>query len=93
MCLFKSPRVTYFSSEMVGAGHPDATMDMIAESIVDYCIDNAKNPRVAVDGLFKNTTINLAGEITSNIKIPFRKICQDVLKDIGYTPRKSPLIN
>ena len=92
--LKKVDEVTYRTSEHVSPGHPDKVMDSIAEAVVDYAIDNSKcAPRVAVDGVFKNNKIILAGEITTDIRIPFSKIAKGVLQEIGYTPEVSPESN
>lgn len=89
----KESRYSYFTSEMVSPGHPDKVMDTIAESVVDYVLEHEKHPRIAVDGVCKNNWITLVGEISTNVKIPFRKIVTDSLKCIGYTADKSPLFN
>jgi len=84
---------TYFTSEHVSPGHPDKICDTIAEAIVDYQIDNNNYSRTAVDGVIKNNTLVLVGELTSEIKPDFTTIARRTLHEIGYNPSRSPLFN
>lgn len=84
---------TIFTSEHVSPGHPDKICDSIAEAIVDYHIQNSVKSRVAVDGLIKNRTLVLAGEITSDAKPDYQILARHVIKEIGYTEDISPDCN
>ena len=84
---------TYFSSEMVSPGHPDKVMDSIAEAIVEAHLSHDNYARVAVDGVCKNNTVVLAGEISSRALINPLAITKKVIADIGYTFVKSPDFN
>lgn len=75
----------FFTSEHVSPGHPDKVMDTIAESIVDFQLEQGyKKPRTAIDGVIKNCGVVLAGECTEPSKIPATDIVKKVLDDIGY---------
>lgn len=84
---------TYFTSEHVSPGHPDKICDTIAEAVVDYQIDNNDYSRTAVDGVIKNNTILLVGELTSTQKPDFIALSRKAIQEIGYTPSRSPLFN
>lgn len=85
-------KFSYFTSEHVSPGHPDKIMDAIAESIVDYQLEQGyKKPRVAVDGVVKDNTIVIAGECTNPKDIPLKKIIREVLTDIGYSSDINPM--
>jgi S-adenosylmethionine synthetase len=54
-----------FTSEAVGKGHPDKICDQIADLILDKCLKQDKNSRVACEVLATNHLIVVAGEITT----------------------------
>ena len=55
----------YFSSESVGEGHADKVADYISDSILDACLSQDANSRVACETLVKGDCVFLAGEITN----------------------------
>ena len=74
-----------FTSEAVSIGHPDHVCDMISDSILDACLAQDKNARVACETMAKDEFVILAGEITTNAKINVEEIAKKVIKEIGYT--------
>ena len=50
-----------FSSESVGEGHPDKVADYISDSILDACLKQDVNSRVACETLVKSNTVTIAG--------------------------------
>ncbi len=66
-------------------GHPDKVCDQISDAILDACLRQDKNSRVAVECAIKNNEVWLFGEITTNAVINCSLIAKRVLKDIGYT--------
>ncbi len=77
-----------FTSESVTEGHPDKICDQISDAILDECLRQDKNSRVAIETLAKSNLIVLAGEITTNAEIDFENIVRSVLRDIGYTKQE-----
>ena len=73
-----------FTSESVTQGHPDKVCDLISDTILDECIKQDENSRVAVETFASKDLIVIAGQITTNAKIDIEKIARDVLKEIGY---------
>lgn len=73
------------TSEAVFKGHPDKICDQISDAILDECLRQDKNSRVAIETLIKNNLIVLAGEITTNAKIDYAKVVFSLLRDLGYT--------
>ncbi len=73
-----------FTSESVTKGHPDKLCDLISDTILDECITQDKNSRVAIETLASAGQITIAGQITSSAIINIEKIARNVLKDIGY---------
>ena len=73
-----------FTSESVGAGHPDKMADQLSDAILDAVLREDKNPRVACEVLVKSGTVVLAGEIRSQAKIDYKHIVRETVLDIGY---------
>ena len=74
----------YFTSESVTEGHPDKVCDLISDSILDECLKQDKNSRVAIETFASKDLITIAGQLTTNASINVEKIARDVLKEIGY---------
>lgn len=72
------------TSECVFRGHPDKIADQISDCILDECLAQDKNSRVAVETLIKNNLIVLAGEVTTNANVSYKNVALSVLKDLGY---------
>ena len=79
---------TLFTSESVTEGHPDKVCDQISDAILDACLSQDANSRVAAESLAKSSLVVVAGEITTTAKIDVRLIAKNVLKQIGYTHPK-----
>ena len=79
-----------FTSESVSEGHPDKVCDYISDSVLDACLTQDKNSRVACETLCKSDTVVLAGEITTNAKLDFDRIVRQAVKEIGYTDTAEP---
>ena len=73
-----------FTSESVTEGHPDKVCDLISDSILDECLKQDENSRVAIETFASKDLITIAGQITTNAKIDAENIARDVLKNIGY---------
>lgn len=74
-----------FTSEAVSIGHPDHVCDMISDSILDNCLREDKNARVACETMAKDDFIVLSGEISTTANINVEQIVKDTIKRIGYT--------
>lgn len=69
--------------EQVSAGHPDKICDQIADAIVTDCLKNDKNSRVAIECLFKNRCLVIAGELTSIHEPDYKALVQQVFDRIN----------
>ena len=74
-----------FTSEAVSIGHPDHVCDMISDSVLDSCLREDKNARVACETMAKDDFIVLSGEISTSANINVEQIVKDTIKKIGYT--------
>jgi S-adenosylmethionine synthetase len=74
-----------FTSESVGIGHPDKICDQISDAILDACLEQDPESRVAVETLVTTQLVIIAGEVTTNAKVDYEKIARKTIKKIGYT--------
>ena len=83
-------KISTFTSESVCTGHPDKICDSISDAILDESIRQDKFARVAIETLATFNKVIVAGEITANAKINYKKIIKKRIKDLGYT---NPVFN
>ena len=74
-----------FTSESVCAGHPDKVCDQISDSILDACLAQDPDSRVAIETLTKTGMVLVAGELTTKAYVNIPTIVRQTLKEIGYT--------
>ena len=79
------PRNFFFTSESVTEGHPDKMCDVISDTILDACLEQDPNSRVACETAVKTGFVLLAGEITTNAVIDAPSLVRKAVNDIGYT--------
>ena len=75
----------FYTAEAVTEGHPDKLCDQIAYAILDVCLKNDENSRVACEVLATKGNIIVAGEITSAYETDVFAVVRKVLPDIGYS--------
>ncbi len=80
--------IRYETAESVCMGHPDKLCDLIADSILDACLQADKAARVACEVMATKGKIIVAGEISCRGNIHIRSIVQQVLQKVGYEPWK-----
>ena len=74
-----------FTSEAVSEGHPDKVCDQIADAILDACLENDENARVACEVFATTDYVLIGGEITCKKLPDIEKVAREVIRDIGYT--------
>ena len=74
----------FLTSESVTEGHPDKVADLISDTILDECLKQDKNSRVAVETMLSGNKVFVAGEITSNAIIDIENIVRNTLEQVGY---------
>jgi S-adenosylmethionine synthetase len=73
-----------FSSESVTEGHPDKVCDTISDRILDACLTQDPQSRVACETLAKGNLVVIAGEITTNAKFDYLDEVRSAVRGIGY---------
>ncbi len=73
-----------FTSESVGAGHPDKICDQISDAVLDECLKQDPNSRVACEVMASNRLIVIGGELTTKAYVDITKTAWSILKELGY---------
>ncbi len=81
---FMSSPKYLFTSESVTEGHPDKMCDQISDAVLDACLEQDPNSRVACEVATKTGYAIVMGEITTNAFVNFDILVRNVIVDIGY---------
>ena len=73
-----------FTSECVITGHPDKVADRISDSILDACLAQDPDSRVACETLVTTNFCCISGEITTKAVVDYEAIARRVIREIGY---------
>jgi len=73
-----------FTSESVGEGHPDKLADQVSDAVLDACMRDDPNSRVACETFTTTGMILIGGEITTHTFVDFQEVARGVAKKIGY---------
>ncbi|MAU93761.1 MAG: methionine adenosyltransferase [Planctomycetes bacterium] len=74
-----------FTSESVSEGHPDKISDQLSDSILDACLSQDPNSRVAAECFVSNDLVLVGGEISTAAPLDIDTIVRNKLTQIGYT--------
>lgn len=75
----------FFTSESVSEGHPDKLCDQVSDAVLDACLTEDPNSRVACECFASTGMLLVGGEITTNTYVDIQELARGVIKDIGYT--------
>lgn len=75
----------FYTAEAVTEGYPDKVCDQIADAILDVCLKNDADSKVACEVLATKETVIVAGEITSAYEPDVFAVVEKVLSDVGYS--------
>lgn len=73
-----------FTSESVGEGHPDKICDQISDAILDACLAQDPDSRVAVETAAKTGMILVFGEVSTRAHVDYQAVIRRVIQEIGY---------
>ncbi|MBP5458759.1 MAG: methionine adenosyltransferase [Clostridia bacterium] len=72
------------TSEAVSLGHPDKLADRISDAVLDACLRQDPDSRVACETLCTVDKVVVAGEITTKAEIDIPGVARDVVRRTGY---------
>jgi len=72
------------TAESVTSGRPDKLADLIADSILDECLEQDANSRVACEVMLAHNKCFISGEITTKAEVDYEYIARSVMAQVGY---------
>ncbi|MDD5749577.1 MAG: methionine adenosyltransferase [Patescibacteria group bacterium] len=81
------------TAENVTYGHPDKVCDQISDAILDECLRQDPDSRVAVEALGGHGQLVIMGEVTTSAKFDAAQIAREVYKEIGYDEELEIFVN
>jgi S-adenosylmethionine synthetase len=76
---------SFFTSESVGEGHPDKLCDQVSDAILDACLKDDPQSRVACETFASTSLVLVGGEITTKTFVDIQNVVREVVREIGYT--------
>jgi len=73
-----------FTSESVGEGHPDKICDQVSDAVLDACLSQDPNAKVACETCTKTGMVLVCGEITAKANLDYQTIIRNTVRDIGW---------
>ena len=74
-----------FTSESVSEGHPDKLADQISDAVLDACLKDDPESRVACETFTTTGIVIVGGEITTDASLDIQQIARDTAAEVGYT--------
>ena len=74
-----------FTSECVTCGHPDKVADAISDAILDACLAQDPDSRVACETMVTTDFCLICGEITTKAQVDYPAVARQAIRKIGYT--------
>jgi len=81
---FMSSPKLMFTSESVTEGHPDKLCDQISDGVLDACLEQDPQSRVACETAAKTGFVMLLGEVTTRANLNYDAIARRAVLEIGY---------
>lgn len=79
-----SARRYLFTSESVSEGHPDKLADQVSDAVLDACLADDPESRVACETFTTTGLILVGGEITTHTYVDIQEVARDVARTVGY---------
>eukprot|EP01029_Cantina_marsupialis_P028699 TRINITY_DN777893_c0_g1_i1.p1 TRINITY_DN777893_c0_g1~~TRINITY_DN777893_c0_g1_i1.p1 ORF type:complete len:413 (-),score=113.69 TRINITY_DN777893_c0_g1_i1:160-1326(-) len=73
-----------FTSESVNEGHPDKLCDAVSDAVLDACLAQDPESKVACETATKTGMVMVFGEITTKAKIDYEAVVRKTIQGIGY---------
>lgn len=79
-----SGKSVLFTSECVTEGHPDKLADQVSDAVLDACLAQDPNSKVACETATKTGLVMIFGEITTNAVLNYQDVVREAVKEIGF---------
>jgi S-adenosylmethionine synthetase len=73
-----------FTSESVSEGHPDKLCDQVSDAVLDACLAQDPDAKVACETASKTGLVMVFGEITTKGNIDYQTVVRNAVKQIGF---------
>jgi S-adenosylmethionine synthetase len=73
-----------FTSESVTEGHPDKIADKVSDTILDACLEQDPEARVACETLVNTGMAVISGELSTDARIDVTDLTRRAICEIGY---------
>ncbi|GBG89605.1 hypothetical protein CBR_g49395 [Chara braunii] len=73
-----------FTSESVNEGHPDKLCDQVSDAILDACLAEDPDSKVACETCTKTGMVMVFGEITTRASVDYEEIVRETCRGIGF---------
>jgi len=73
-----------FTSECVSEGHPDKICDQVSDAVLDACLREDPDAKVACETASKTGMVMVLGEITTKSILDYQTIIRGTIKRIGF---------
>lgn len=87
------PKYKTYTAESVTSGHPDKICDQISDAILDECLRQDNESRVAIETFGSHGLLIIGGEVTTKAIFDAEKIARKVYKKIGYKDNLKVITN
>ncbi|CAD7936200.1 unnamed protein product [Amoebophrya sp. A120] len=78
------PGCFLFTSESVNEGHPDKICDQVSDAVLDACLSQDPDARVACETSTKTGMVMVFGEITTKANVDYEAVVRETCRNIGY---------
>jgi S-adenosylmethionine synthetase len=73
-----------FGSESVTEGHPDKLCDRVSDAVLDACLGQDPEARVACEACTKTGMVMILGEIITKASVNYEQVIREAVKAAGY---------
>jgi S-adenosylmethionine synthetase len=83
----------FYTVESITSGHPDKVCDQISDAILDACLAQDPQSRVAVETFGSHGLLVIGGEVTTHARVDYEQIARKTYRSIGYSDHLQVIVN